>query len=146
VRYPCVTDLLQAFVVEAVIGQQAERSEVVMNLRLQSRPAAGRSHARGEREEARLAEGFEGWQGFPLRVSARRGQSEAEPLKPVPLLEVRVLKDVKQCPSAVRSWKRDLQQVQSSDEGAEGAYLPQEAKVEVSQVQSGQDAGAPPQT
>jgi hypothetical protein len=32
--------------------------------------------------------------------------------------------------------------VQGSDEGAEGAHLPQEEKVEVPQVQPGQDAGA----
>jgi hypothetical protein len=35
----------------------------------------------------------------------------------------------------------DLQGMQSSDEGTEGAYLPQETKVAVPQVQSGQDAG-----
>jgi hypothetical protein len=36
----------------------------------------------------------------------------------------------------------DLQSMQSSDEGTEGAHLPQETKVAVPQVQSGQDAGA----
>ena len=36
----------------------------------------------------------------------------------------------------------DLQGMQSSDEGTEGAHLPQETKVAVPQVQSGQDAGA----
>jgi len=32
--------------------------------------------------------------------------------------------------------------MQSSNEGAEGAHLPQETKVAVPEVQSGQDAGA----
>lgn len=36
----------------------------------------------------------------------------------------------------------DLQEVQSSDEGTEGSHFPQEAEVEVPQVQPAQDAGA----
>jgi hypothetical protein len=35
---------------------------------------------------------------------------------------------------------RDLQDLQNSDDGTEGAHLPQEKKMEVSQVRQGQDA------
>jgi hypothetical protein len=36
--------------------------------------------------------------------------------------------------------RRDLQELQSSDERTEGAYLPQEAEMEVPKVRTGQDA------
>ena len=38
----------------------------------------------------------------------------------------------------------DLQKLQSSHEGIEGSYLPQETKVEMPPLQPGQDAGAEP--
>jgi hypothetical protein len=44
-------------------------------------------------------------------------------------------------PDLVRSWKdSDLQELQSSDERAEGTYLPQEAEMEMPNMRKGQDA------
>ena len=47
------------------------------------------------------------------------------------------------CKAKMRSWRRDLQEVQSTNEGTEGPYLPQATQVAVPPMQPRQDAGAP---
>jgi hypothetical protein len=44
--------------------------------------------------------------------------------------------------SQMRLWRRVLQEVQDSDEGAEGAHLSRAEKMEVSEMRAGQDAKA----